>query len=102
MGATGGLGAEPIKALERNPGEIALQLLIIGLTITPLRRFLGVNLRKFRRAVGPFLCRAAPDGLVFPRFAGCRADLGRHYKACLCDRWHGGIPFDDSAGCHVE
>ncbi|HMA99085.1 MAG TPA: protein-methionine-sulfoxide reductase heme-binding subunit MsrQ [Wenzhouxiangella sp.] len=52
MGATGGLGAEPIKALERELGEIALQLLIIGLCITPLRRYLGVNLIKFRRAFG--------------------------------------------------
>ena len=52
MGATGGLGVEPIKALERELGEIALQLLVIGLCITPLRRFLGVNLLKFRRAFG--------------------------------------------------
>lgn len=52
MGATGGLGAEPIKALARELGEIALQLLIIGLCITPLRRYLGVNLLKFRRAFG--------------------------------------------------
>src|SRR6056297_1076282 len=52
MGATGGLGAEPIKALERELGEIALQLLIIGLCITPLRRYLGVNLIRFRRAFG--------------------------------------------------
>jgi sulfoxide reductase heme-binding subunit YedZ len=52
LGVTGGLGAEPIKALERELGEIALQLLIIGLTITPLRRFLGVNLLRFRRAFG--------------------------------------------------
>lgn len=49
---TGGLGREPIKALEHELGEIALQLLIIGLTITPLRRFLGINLIKFRRAFG--------------------------------------------------
>ena len=52
MGATGGLGAEPIKTLERELGEIALQLLIAGLAISPLRRFLGVNLLKFRRALG--------------------------------------------------
>jgi len=52
MGATGWLGAEPIKALERELGEIALQLLVIGLCITPLRRYLGVNLLKFRRAFG--------------------------------------------------
>ena len=52
MGMTGGLGREPIKALEHELGEIALQLLIIGLCITPLRRFAGVNLIKFRRAIG--------------------------------------------------
>ena len=52
LGLTGGLGIEPIKALEHELGEIALQLLIIGLCITPLRRFLGVNLLKFRRALG--------------------------------------------------
>ena len=52
LAQTGGLGREPIKALEHELGEIALQLLIIGLTITPLRRYLGVNLLKFRRAFG--------------------------------------------------
>ncbi|MBR9890293.1 protein-methionine-sulfoxide reductase heme-binding subunit MsrQ [bacterium] len=51
-GATGGLGVEPIKALEHELGEVALQLLIAGLCITPLRRHAGVNLLKFRRAVG--------------------------------------------------
>ncbi|MEP1519935.1 protein-methionine-sulfoxide reductase heme-binding subunit MsrQ [Ascidiaceihabitans sp.] len=52
MGMTGGLGREPIKALEHELGEIALQLLIIGLCLTPLRRFIGLNLLKFRRAIG--------------------------------------------------
>ena len=52
LGLTGGLGAEPIKALERELGEVALQLLVLGLCITPLRRFLGINLIRFRRAVG--------------------------------------------------
>ena len=52
LGLTGGLGPEPIKALEHEYGEIALQLLIIGLCITPLRRFAGINLVKFRRAIG--------------------------------------------------
>lgn len=52
MAATGQMGVEPIKALEHEYGEIALQLLIIGLAITPLRRFAGINLLKFRRAVG--------------------------------------------------
>lgn len=52
MAATGRMGAEPISALQREYGAIALQLLIIGLCITPLRRHLGVNLLKFRRAFG--------------------------------------------------
>ncbi|QUJ76557.1 protein-methionine-sulfoxide reductase heme-binding subunit MsrQ [Sulfitobacter albidus] len=52
LAQTGGLGREPIKALEHELGEIALQLLIIGLCVTPLRRFTGLNLLKFRRALG--------------------------------------------------
>ncbi len=52
LAATGQMGIEPITALEHEYGEIALQLLIIGLAITPLRRFAGINLLKFRRAVG--------------------------------------------------
>ncbi len=52
LGVTGGLGAEPIKALERELGEIALQLVVAGLAITPLRRYVGLNLLKFRRALG--------------------------------------------------
>jgi sulfoxide reductase heme-binding subunit YedZ len=52
LGTTGRLGPEPIKALEHELGEIALQLLIIGLCLTPLRRYLGVNLLRFRRAIG--------------------------------------------------
>jgi len=52
MGATGGLGREPIEALEHELGELALQLLIAGLMVTPLRRFAGINMLKFRRALG--------------------------------------------------
>jgi methionine sulfoxide reductase heme-binding subunit len=48
----GMLGADPVKALEHELGETALQLLIAGLAITPLRRFAGLNLLRFRRAVG--------------------------------------------------
>lgn len=51
-GATGGLGVEPIEALEHRYGELALQLLILVLAISPLRRFLGLNLLRFRRALG--------------------------------------------------
>lgn len=52
MGATGKLGVEPISALEHKLGEAALQLLILGLAVTPMRRYLGLNLMKFRRAIG--------------------------------------------------
>lgn len=52
LGATGGLGAEPINALEREYGDAALKLLVAGLAITPLRRFVGVNLLGLRRAIG--------------------------------------------------
>ncbi len=52
LALTGGLGVEPIKALEHELGELALQLLILGLAVTPLRQHLGLNLIKFRRAIG--------------------------------------------------
>lgn len=52
LGTTNGLGREPIKALEHELGEIALQLLIVGLCVTPLRKYAGLNLMKFRRAIG--------------------------------------------------
>ena len=52
QGLTGGLGAEPIKALEHKLGEFALQVLIVVLAVTPLRTWTGINLTKFRRALG--------------------------------------------------
>jgi sulfoxide reductase heme-binding subunit YedZ len=52
LGLTGGLGPEPINALEREYGSVALKLLIAGLLVTPLRRYAGLNLLKYRRALG--------------------------------------------------
>jgi methionine sulfoxide reductase heme-binding subunit len=49
---TGGLGADPAKALERELGEWALRFLVAGLAITPLWRLTGLNLTKYRRALG--------------------------------------------------
>lgn len=57
QGLTGGLGVEPIKALEHRYGELALQFFIASLAVTPLRCFLGVNLMMYRRALG-LLCFA--------------------------------------------
>ena len=44
--------AEPINILERAYGELGLKLLVLGLLVTPLRKWTGVNLIKFRRAIG--------------------------------------------------
>jgi len=49
--ATGGLGVEPVKAIEHRLGELGLQFLLASLAITPLRR-IGLNLIRFRRALG--------------------------------------------------
>lgn len=43
---------EPINVLEREYGETALILMVVGLCVTPLRNWLGLNLLKFRRAIG--------------------------------------------------
>lgn len=51
-GISNQLGPNPISDLEHLLGTLALQLLIAGLFITPLRRFANLNLFKFRRAIG--------------------------------------------------
>lgn len=43
---------EPINVLEREYGEMALILMVVGLCVTPLRSWFGLNLLKFRRAIG--------------------------------------------------
>lgn len=52
LGLTGGLGVEPIEALEHAYGEVALKLILVGLAVTPLRQRLGVNFLCWRRALG--------------------------------------------------
>ena len=51
-GISNQLGPNPISDLEHLLGAFALQLLIAGLCITPLRQFANLNLLKFRRAIG--------------------------------------------------
>lgn len=51
-GVLGDLGVDPVKEVEHSIGLTALQLLVIGLAITPLRWVTGVNLIRYRRAVG--------------------------------------------------
>ncbi|SEW40215.1 sulfoxide reductase heme-binding subunit YedZ [Cognatiyoonia koreensis] len=43
---------EPINVLERAYGEMALKLIVVGLFVTPLRNWFGLNLLRFRRAIG--------------------------------------------------
>ena len=43
---------DPAKVIEHELGLWSLWLSIAGLAVTPLRRFAGLNLLKFRRAIG--------------------------------------------------
>lgn len=52
LGLTGALGIDPAKRIEHELGLWSLWLLIAGLAVTPLRRWVGLNLLKFRRAIG--------------------------------------------------
>ena len=52
LAAAGRMGPEPIKALEHAYGIYALKLIVAILLITPLRKWTGLNLLRFRRAIG--------------------------------------------------
>ena len=52
LGLINQLGPNPINKLEHLLGEFALQLLILGLILSPLKRYTGINLLKFRRSIG--------------------------------------------------
>lgn len=49
---SGAMGPDPVNALELALGTLALQLMVALLAITPARKYLGLNLIKFRRALG--------------------------------------------------
>lgn len=48
---SGGLGVDPVKEIEHSLGLSALQLLMASLCVTPLR-WIGLNLLRYRRALG--------------------------------------------------
>lgn len=52
LGVIDELGADPMRTLEQTLGLWALRFLVVTLTITPLRDLAGVNLLRYRRAVG--------------------------------------------------
>lgn len=49
---SGNIPGDPVKIIERELGERGLQILIAVLAITPVRTFTGINLIRFRRALG--------------------------------------------------
>jgi len=52
LGVNDQLGADPMKSLERTLGLWALRFLIAALCVTPIREVAGINLHRFRRALG--------------------------------------------------
>ncbi|CAM4216312.1 protein-methionine-sulfoxide reductase heme-binding subunit MsrQ [Palleronia rufa] len=52
LGLTGGLGVEPVNALERALGDLAIKALVVVLAVTPVRRWTGISLVMHRRALG--------------------------------------------------
>ncbi|MCC7319488.1 MAG: ferric reductase-like transmembrane domain-containing protein [Rubellimicrobium sp.] len=52
LAAAGALGPDPVARLEQDYGTAALWLLLATLAVTPLRRWTGVTLLRFRRAFG--------------------------------------------------
>jgi sulfoxide reductase heme-binding subunit YedZ len=52
LAVSGGAGVDPVKRIEHALGLHGLQFLAAGLAVTPLRRFTGINLIRYRRAIG--------------------------------------------------
>jgi len=52
LGATGGLGADPVKTFEHTLGLWTLRFLILTLLVTPIRDLTGISLLRYRRALG--------------------------------------------------
>ncbi|MDV7270974.1 protein-methionine-sulfoxide reductase heme-binding subunit MsrQ [Thioclava sp. A2] len=48
----GDIGVDPVKEIEHRLGKDALWFLVGGLAITPARRIWGLNLIRYRRAIG--------------------------------------------------
>lgn len=52
LGVVGRLGPEPVEVLLHRYGLWALQFLLAALVVSPLRELTGINLIRFRRALG--------------------------------------------------
>ena len=78
----GGLGADPVKAIEHRLGELGLQFLLASLAVTPLRR-LGLNLIRFRRALGLL----AFGYVTLHLMAWVGLDMGLRWSEMAADLW---------------
>ena len=78
----GGLGPDPVKAIERTLGLRGFQFLLASLAITPLRR-VGLNLIRFRRALGLLAFAYVSLHLT----AWVWLDLGLRWNEMLADLW---------------
>ena len=78
----GGLGVDPVKAIERRLGELGLQFLLASLAISPLRR-VGLNLVRFRRALGLLAFTYVALHLV----AWIWLDMGLRWSEMAADLW---------------
>ena len=52
LGIINELGPDPLRYLEHKYGELGLIFLLITLSISPLLRYVNINLMKFRRCIG--------------------------------------------------
>ncbi|MEM7464339.1 MAG: ferric reductase-like transmembrane domain-containing protein, partial [Pseudomonadota bacterium] len=48
----GALGADPMRVLEHEFGLWSLRFMLAALAVTPLRKYAGLNLIRFRRMLG--------------------------------------------------
>lgn len=52
LGAIDNLGADPVKTFEQSLGLWAIRFLVVTLAVSPLREMFGLNLIRYRRALG--------------------------------------------------
>ncbi len=78
----GDLGPDPVKVVEHRLGELGLQFLLASLAVTPLRRF-GLNLVKFRRALG----LVAFGYVALHLTAWVWLDMGLRWSEVTADLW---------------
>ncbi len=76
------LGVDPVKVIEHRLGVLGLQFLLASLAITPLRR-LGLNLIRFRRALGLL----AFGYVTLHLTAWVTLDMGLRWSEMAADLW---------------